>query len=72
MILDQLTAKNITLFVFFKIFIYNLMIDTQFCHQMMAIFISLVFIGFGWLLMWLYVLQRFKMIRELVNEFVIK
>lgn len=72
MILDKLTAKNTTLFVFLKLFTYNLMIDLQFRHQMMAIFISMIFIGFGWLLMWLYVLQRFKMIRELVNEFVNK
>ena len=72
MILDKLTVKNTTIFVFLKLFIYNFSLDLYFRHQIMALFISMVFIGFAWLLIWIYVLQRFKIFREILNEFVIK
>ena len=70
MILDYLCFKNMFCFVLVKIFIYNFYYDYKFRNQVWAILISLLFIGFAWFLLWLYVLQRFKMIREFVKEII--
>ena len=71
MILDKLTASNLTLVVLIKMFVYNFIIDTYFRGQVLAIAISLLFIGFAWYMLWLYVLQRFKFIKDIVGEFII-
>ena len=71
MILDKLTASNLTLVVLIKMFVYNFIIDTYFRGQVLAIAISLLFIGIAWFFLWLYVLQRFKFIKDIVDEFII-
>ena len=71
MIVDKLTASNLTLVVLIKMFVYNFIIDTYFRGQVLAIAISLLFIGIAWFFLWLYVLQRFKFIKDIVDEFII-
>jgi len=70
MILDKLTVKNTIIFVLIKLFIINFLTSIYFRLQVYAIIVSLIFIGIGWYLIWLFVLQRFKIIKELVEDFI--
>ena len=68
MILDKFTVKNTILFVLIKLFILNFLTSIHFRTKIFAIVISLVVIGVGWYMMWIYILQRFKLFRELFGR----
>lgn len=68
MIVDYLCFKNILLLLLIKMFLINFYNDNKFRNQTYALSISLLIILFAWYVLWLYVLQRFKMIKDFVNE----